>query len=269
MKQFTFAKAGMPAMALAFIMAAALAGCPLESDPEPQTPGEPVPDTIRYDGIGPYLSAKPANTAASPYTVKVAPVNIRENGVMGAINQGAGGRYVIVDLSACSATDNTITGVWETPGVNDMNVIKDNQYIVGVILPDSLTAIGSSAFEKCIRLTAVTIPAGLISIGTDAFYRCSGLTSVDIPAGLISIRANAFSGCSGLTSVTIPAGLISITYGAFSGCAGLTSVTFDGSISPAHFSASGNFPGDLRAKYLTGGPGTYTRPNDGGTWMKQ
>ena len=38
MKQLTFAKAGMPAMELAFIMA--LAGCPIGSDPEPQ----PGPD---------------------------------------------------------------------------------------------------------------------------------------------------------------------------------------------------------------------------------
>ena len=43
MKQLTFAKAGMPAMALAFIIAAALAGCPLDSVPEPEPQPGPGP----------------------------------------------------------------------------------------------------------------------------------------------------------------------------------------------------------------------------------
>jgi len=30
-----------------------------------------------------------------------------------------------------------------------------------------------------------------------------------------------------------------------------------------------SFPGDLQAKYLAGGAGTYTRPANGSTWTKQ
>ena len=47
----------------------------------------------------------------------------------------------------------------------------------------------------------------------------------------------------------------------FYDCTGLISVTFQGTITSNNFSNSYSFPGDLCAKYLAGGPGTYTRPN--------
>jgi hypothetical protein len=103
-----------------------------------------------------HVAGLPANSAGSPHTVKLAPVNIRENGVMAAINQAVMARYITLDLSVCSARNNTIGGSYESHG-NDgsiftigsgedsstaMNVIKDNAYIVGIsscrtVLPPS------------------------------------------------------------------------------------------------------------------------------------
>jgi hypothetical protein len=256
---------------------------------------KPVPDTVRYNRIDEYLSAMPQNTAANPYAVKVEPVNISAGGVMGAIASGVC-RYIILDLSACSASSNTISGrasIVGPPKKDDMNVIKANQYIVGVILPDSLTAIGNDAFDECKWLTSITIPAGVTRIGNDAFdgcgglasvtipdsvtsigyyvfQECSGLTSITIPAGVTSIGEGAFYKCSGLTSITIPAGVTSIGEYAFYECVGLAWVTFDGSISSWNFSIYGTFPGSLRSRYFAagGGPGIYTRSGDGVTWTK-
>ena len=68
-------------------------------------------------------------------------------------------------------------------------------------IPDSVTSIGGSAFEKCKSLTSVTIPDSVTSIGDYAFCDCTSLTSVTIPDSVTSIGDNAFLGCESLTDV--------------------------------------------------------------------
>ena len=102
--------------------------------------------------------------------------------------------------------------------------------ITNLIIPNSVTSIGSHAFRQCSGLTSVTIPNSVTSIGSEAFYYCSGLTSITIPNSVTSIGIHAFSGCSGLTSVTIPNSVTSIEYGAFGGCSGLTSIEIPNSV---------------------------------------
>ena len=67
----------------------------------------------------------------------------------------------------------------------------------------SVTSIGSSAFDGCSSLTAITIPESVTSIGTYAFGDCSSLTSITIPEGVTSIGKYAFYGCKSLTAVHI------------------------------------------------------------------
>ena len=83
--------------------------------------------------------------------------------------------------------------------------------LVEYTIPDSVTAIGVSAFDNCSNLTSVTIPDRVTEIGDMAFYDCSSLTSVTIPDSITSIGEGAFYYCSSLTSVyckpTIPPSL--------------------------------------------------------------
>jgi len=102
--------------------------------------------------------------------------------------------------------------------------------ITNLIIPNSVTSIGSWAFFGCSDLTSVTIGNSVTSIGDGAFYRCSGLTSVTIPNSVTSIGGSAFESCSGLTSVTIPNSVTSIGECAFYGCKSLTSVTIGGGV---------------------------------------
>jgi hypothetical protein len=186
-------------------------------------------------------------------------------------------KYVILDLSASTAADsttaNTIVGSSSSsPSGNYFNIIATNQYIKGIILPNTLTSIGNYAFNGCSGLTSVTIPEGVTSIGGFAFAQCSGLTSVSIPGSVTSIGNYAFNGCSGLTSVSIPGSVTSIGYAAFADCSGLTSVTFGAgsSITTAWSNDTfySNTGSSLWTAYNTANkPGTYTR--SGGTWTKQ
>lgn len=71
-----------------------------------------------------------------------------------------------------------------------------------VIIPNSVTVIGRSAFGSCEKLTSVDIPTSVTEIGDYAFVR-SGLTSVNIPASVRSIGTAAFGTCYDLTEIYV------------------------------------------------------------------
>jgi hypothetical protein len=136
-----------------------------------------------------YLAELAPNTASSPATVRLHD-SVSIAGDWGTVNQKvtANQRYVILDLSACP--DTSISGRdaqgSPAPSGNDFNIIRNNQYIKGIILPASLTEIGDYAFQSCNNITQVgstanilRIPAGVTRIGTKAFY------SVNTIGGLV------------------------------------------------------------------------------------
>ena len=107
------------------------------------------------------------------------------------------------------------------------NLYLNGELVTNLVIPNSVTSIGESAFRGCSSLTSVTIPNSVTSIGYMAFWYCSGLTSIEIPDSVTSIGSYAFSGCIGLTSVTIGNSVTYIGIRAFEDCTGLTSVVWD------------------------------------------
>ncbi len=85
-----------------------------------------------------------------------------------------------------------------------------------VIIPNGVTSIGESAFDRCTSLTSVTIPDSVKSIDICAFEECKSLKS---------IGCGAFKDCESLTSITLPNSVASISDRVFSGCKNLKSVT--------------------------------------------
>lgn len=97
--------------------------------------------------------------------------------------------------------------------------------LTSIMIPDSVTSIGDSAFRGCAGLTSITIPNSITSIGHRAFEACTGLTNVTIPSSMTSIEDTVFCGCTSLTHVTIPDSVTVIGCATFKNCTGLTSVT--------------------------------------------
>ena len=202
-----------------------------------------------------------------------------------------------------SSPNTTVTSITFTEGSRLTEISNYAFYycrnLASITIPETVTSIGTYAFESCISLTgSLTIPAGVTQIRTNtfyncrftsvtilgnvttidnmAFYGCTTLTDITLPATVTSIGQSAFNSCLILPSITIPASVTSIGEDAFSLCNSLTSVTFAGTIASSGVNANAfRDMGDLRAKYLntiSGGPGTYTTTtpvNAGSVWTKQ
>jgi len=102
--------------------------------------------------------------------------------------------------------------------------------LTSIVIPDSVTEIGEFAFWKCSSLTSIVIPDSVTEIGDDAFTCCSSLTSVVIPNSVTSIGTYAFDDCSSLTSIVIPDSVTSIDEWTFNGCSSLTYIVIPDSV---------------------------------------
>jgi len=102
------------------------------------------------------------------------------------------------------------------------------------------------------------IAAAINSAGKYVSLNLSGNALTNIPDSVF-YDASTRKGCATLIAITIPDSVTSIEREVFIECTNLTSVKFEGTINSGNFDSNYSFPGDLRAKYLVGGIGTYTR----------
>jgi len=91
------------------------------------------------------------------------------------------------------------------------------------IIPDTVTKIGSYAFDSNKTITEIVFPEGLVEIGSEAFAFCNNLSSVELPESLVKIGTYGFEACNSLHSVTIPPNLID-AYQSFYNCDNLKTV---------------------------------------------
>ena len=85
---------------------------------------------------------------------------------------------------------------------------------VSIVIPDSVTEIGSAAFEGALRISDVKMSANVKEIGTEVFYNCESLKNFYADSsnagrglcldGMIeTVGENAFNFCTAVSSITI------------------------------------------------------------------
>ncbi len=99
---------------------------------------------------------------------------------------------------------------------------RNNNYFKKLVIPDSVTYIGKSAFYACYDLTEVTIGSGVTEIDSNAFSSCSELVTINFTGNnLKKVGGNAFS-YTKVQNLTFPDSLESL--GSVSECESLSSI---------------------------------------------
>ena len=93
--------------------------------------------------------------------------------------------------------------------------------LTSIIIPDGIISIEDFAFSVS-AIASIVLPNSVTSIGTMAFYGCMGLTSISIPEGMRNIARQTFGECRNLNTVTLKEGIQSIGEKAFENCESLT-----------------------------------------------
>lgn len=119
-----------------------------------------------------------------------------------------------------------------------------------LVIPDSVTEIGTHTFSNCDSIKTVTIGSGVKEIGSNAFAHCDALTTitmsdsveamgnavfekckkldtVKLSAALVNIGNSAFRGCESLVTITLPEDLLGIGAYAFKDCTALAEIEFE------------------------------------------
>lgn len=128
-------------------------------------------------------------------------------------------------------TENILTDVLLKSGIDPlpyMQTIHTHMYdgldLYDIVVPEDITFIGQSAFEKCIKLKRVEIKGKVKKIDSYCFYDCENLEEVILPDGVESIGFCCFLNCKNLKNINLPDTVKFIGYRAFSNCENLASI---------------------------------------------
>lgn len=94
---------------------------------------------------------------------------------------------------------------WATNGgpsaaSSGIHLYINNTEVTAVTIPDSVTAVKTTAFRRCIGITSVMFHNQVTSIGSYAFQYCSALTSMDVSASVETIEGSCFQNAASSSS---------------------------------------------------------------------
>ena len=161
-----------------------------------------------YSAAGLYYKGNPCVLKA----IEVDPLNEHYCSVNGMLLTKDGSELLFIPNAVQTAGFEIPAGVKKI----SEHIAVNNESLVELIFPDSVTEIRKGAFEQCRNLKKVVFPEGLETIGENVFSGCRKLKTVVWPKSLKSIGDSAFKG-SGLSEVTLPDTVVHIGSEAFAG----------------------------------------------------
>lgn len=137
-----------------------------------------------------------------------------------------GSYYTITGLGSYEGGDIVIPAEYKGVPIKEIGrwAFRDKRSITSITIPDSVTAIGESAF-KGTAITEITLPSNLTRLDGYAFADCTKLTSIVLPDSLETVGGNLFSQCNALTVVTLPKNLTEIPERMCEWCTALKEIT--------------------------------------------
>lgn len=124
----------------------------------------------------------------------------------------------------------------------------EKQSLKSVVIPETVTSIGNSAFQGCKNLASVTFKGApsTITVGNNAFQNCTKLKSINLPAAK-RIGNQAFDSCTSLESLYLEFGTEEIGDYCFRNCTGLKELKIPESVTVVGQSA---FSGEHREDFV-------------------
>ena len=105
------------------------------------------------------------------------------------------------------------------------NVFKGKSAIKSVVIPETVTEIGSFAFYDCIHLDELIMGKGVKKLGTRCFTNCKALRAVNLQ-NIEEIGESVFHNCTALEQLNMGSSLKTIGKNAFYGCKLLNMIRF-------------------------------------------
>lgn len=164
----------------------------------------------QYDG----LSKVVVNAIPNEYIIPSGEININSNGTYDVTDKASAnvnipekvlGTKTITSNGTYKAVDDNLDGYSEvevnlgTTIDTRLKTLIERPYNVPFEIPDGITEIGNGAFYLC-RFNKVVIPNSVTKIGHTAFKDSQQLTECVLPDSITEIGANTFIGCFNLTS---------------------------------------------------------------------
>lgn len=200
-----------------------------------------VPDTVTRIGYKAFVGCDLLTSLTLPF-IGESNNNATNNYfgyIFGATSGSENGNYVPSKLKEVTLTKNV--SVADSAFQNCANIEKivlpstvthigTNAFsgcskLTNLTIPNQVEYIGTSAFENCTQLGNMTLPTSILEIGDYIFKNCTNLSNVVLPNTLTTIGKGMFENCTSLTNITLPSGLTTIDNSAFSGCSSLENIT--------------------------------------------
>lgn len=161
--------------------------------------------------------------------------------IKGSINQ-ADFTYIKNTLTALEVLDISMTNLTSIPdqALAFYDPLTANNTLKHIVIPASVTSIGTSAFancqalesfnvenatslgqwtfENCYKLRSVKLGNKLTTINNSAFRYCTSLTSLDIPSSVTNLGRWVFGFCENLETITLHEGLQTLSESTFNNC---------------------------------------------------
>lgn len=143
---------------------------------------------------------------------------------------GSGDGWLLAEDGTLTVNSTGSTPVVETDAYDKSPWFEVKTQIKRVMIKDTVTEIGETAFAQCPYLETVTLPKSVSVLGRECFADNNRLRRIALPEGVKEIGTGAFSCCRGLEEVEIAGTDVVIGDIAFISCDSVESVTVSGSI---------------------------------------